>query len=339
MPMIRIAVDAMGGDNAPQVMVQGAVDAVKTLKDIHITLLGPQAVIAPLLPSVFEGSERLTLVDAPDVIGMEESPVMAVRQKPRSTIVMGLLMVRQGEAEAFVSAGSTGAVLAGGMFRLGRIEGIERPALAPVMPGQNKPTVLIDCGANADCKPAYLSQFALMGSLFAEKVLGVAKPEVGLLNIGAEPGKGSELYKNAFDLLSAPQPYRFVGNIEAREVPKGVVDVIVADGFTGNVALKLFEGVASTLMGMIKSELTATFAGKLSGLIGKSAFRQLKHKLDASEVGGAPLLGVQGVVIKAHGNSNARAVFCAIRLARTMAECGLVDLIRQGVGELSGQQH
>lgn len=331
--MIRIAIDAMGGDEAPRVNVEGALLALRAYEDVELTLVGSLAAMKPYLPDSLP--ERLRIIDTPDIIDMHESPVMAVRKKPNASMVRATALVREGEAQGVVSAGSTGAFLACGIFKMGRIQGIDRPALAPVLPGRQKPSLLIDCGANADCKPAFLSQFALMGSVYMEKVMGVKTPDVGLINIGAEETKGSELYKAAHELMSKPQPYHFVGNIESREVPEGVVDVLVCDGFVGNVVLKLIEGSASTLLKMIKDGLMSSFRGKLAGLLAKPAFAGIKKKMDASEVGGAPLLGVDGAMVKAHGNSNSVAIQNAVRQARTMIQGGVVESIRAGLAQMT----
>ena len=220
------------------------------------------------------------------------------------------------------------------MFRIGRIEGIERPALAPVLPAPGRPLMLIDSGANVDCKPEWLVQFGLMGSVYMEKVMGVRAPEVGLINIGVEAEKGDNLTRQTFELMSQGQPYRFAGNIEAREILSGQADVLVCDGFVGNVVLKYTEGMASTMFSMIKDGLMASTRGKLGALLSKPAFRQIKRSMDSTEVGGAPLLGVEGAVVKAHGNSNARAIFCAIRQARKMVEGQVVGIIRREVTNL-----
>lgn len=331
--MIRIAIDAMGGDEAPRINVEGAIRALEAFDDVEITLVGQKDAMSPYLPQALP--DRLKILDTPDVIDMHESPVMAVRRKPDASMVKATMLVREGAADAMLSAGSTGAVLACGMFKLGRIEGIERPALAPVLPGRQKPSLLIDCGANADCKPEYLSQFGLMGSVYMQRVLNVQQPDVGLVNIGAEEGKGNELYKASYELMKQPQPYHFVGNIEAREVPEGVVDVLVCDGFVGNVVLKLIEGSAKTLLRMIKTGLMSSFRGKLAGLLAKPAFATVRKSLDASEVGGAPLLGVDGVMIKAHGNSDANAIYNAARQARIMVSGGVVAQIKEGLTQMT----
>ena len=331
---MKIVVDAMGGDLAPGVNVQGAIDALREFPDVSIVLVGRKDEVRACLGEYADVADRLEIVDAPDVITTDEHPVMALRKKPRSSLVMGMNLVREGQAEAIVSAGSTGAIMAGAMFRIGRIEGIERPALAPVLPAPGRPLMLIDSGANVDCKPEWLVQFGLMGSVYMEKVMGVRAPEVGLINIGVEAEKGDNLTRQTFELMSQGQPYRFAGNVEAREILSGQADVLVCDGFVGNVVLKYTEGMASTMFSMIKDGLMASTRGKLGALLSKPAFRQIKRSMDSTEVGGAPLLGVEGAVVKAHGNSNARAIFCAIRQARKMVEGQVVGIIRREVTNL-----
>ncbi len=323
---MRIILDAMGGDNAPQCTVAGAMEALRANQDLKVTLAGPVKDIEPLLTECDDIRSRILLDDATDIITNHDAPVMAVRQKKNSAQVKGMLAVKNGEADGFVSAGSTGATLAGGMFRLGRIEGVDRPALAPLLPNGKGFFCLIDCGANVDCLPQYLPQFGVMGSAYMRCVRGMEKPRVGLVNIGAEAEKGNELAKNAYPLMEKA-PFHFVGNIEGRDITADMADVVVADGFSGNLILKFMEGVAETLMGIIKKEMYADFRGKLGGLIAKPAFKRVKKTMDYTEVGGAPLLGVKGVVVKAHGSSNAHAIACAIRQAVLMKEKNVVETI------------
>lgn len=332
---MRIIVDAMGGDLAPQVNVQGAIDALREFSDISITLVGQEDAITACMENCEDVKDRLAIVHAPEVITTNEHPVMALRKKPNSSIVVGMNMVRQKEAEAFVSAGSTGALMAGAMFKIGRIEGIDRPALAPVLPAPGRPLLLIDAGANVDCHPEWLVQFGLMGSVYMEKVMGVKAPEVGLINIGEEAEKGDDLTKKTYALMAAEQPYKFIGNVEAREILSGKADVLACDGFVGNVVLKYTEGMASMFFGQVKKSLMTSVRGKIGALLAKPAFKQLKGMMDSTEVGGAPLLGVEGAVIKAHGNSNARAMFCAIRQARKMVEQDVVGITRREVANLT----
>ena len=257
----------------------------------------------------------------------------SVRKKTNSATVKGMLALREGSCDGFVSAGSTGAVLAGGMFRLGRIPGIERPALAPLLPNGKGHFLLIDCGANVDCKPEYLVQFGLMGEAYMRGVMGLEKPRVGLINIGAEAEKGNALVKATYPMMEQA-PYHFVGNVEARDITGDQADVLVADGFSGNLVLKFMEGVAGTLMGIIKKEMLADTRGKIAGLIAKPAFRRVKKTMDYTEVGGAPLLGVQGAVVKAHGSSNGHAFASAIGQCMKMVNGGVVKIIAEGVSKL-----
>ena len=331
---MRIFVDAMGGDNAPQAPVEGTLEALRRFPKLEVTLAGVIPEIEKYLVNCDDVRSRITLLDAPEVITNEESPVMGVRKKKNSATVLGMLQLRDKTVDGFVSAGSTGAVLAGGMFRLGRIPGIERPALAPLMPNGKGHFLLIDCGANVDCKPDYLVQFGMMGTAYMQGVMGMENPRVGLVNIGAEAEKGNALVKEAYPLLEKA-PYNFVGNVEARDVMADVADVLVADGFAGNLILKNTEGVAMALMKIIKQEMMADLTGKIAGLIGKSAFRRVKKLMDYTEVGGAPLLGVQGAVVKAHGSSNAHAFACAIGQVIKMVDGKVVDIIEKGVATLA----
>lgn len=328
--MTHIYLDAMGGDNAPQCTVEGALEALRADQDLKITLGGPLSQLEPLLEDAQDVRDRILLDDAPQIITNHDAPVMAVRQKKESAVVKGMLAVREGLADGFVSAGSTGATLAGGMFRLGRINGVERPALAPLLPNGKGFFCLIDCGANVDCLPQYLPQFGVMGSAYMRCVRGVEKPRVGLVNIGAEAEKGNALSKAAYPLMEKA-PFHFVGNIEGRDITADLADVVVSDGFSGNLILKFMEGVAGTLLGMVKRELLADTRGKIGALISKPAFGRIKKAMDYTEVGGAPLLGVKGVVVKAHGSSNAHAIACAVGQAALMARKGLVQAIEKEI--------
>ncbi|MBE5786628.1 MAG: phosphate acyltransferase PlsX [Clostridiales bacterium] len=334
--MTHIYLDAMGGDNAPNCTVEGAMEALRADKDLKITLGGPVSEIEPLLQDAGDVRDRIALDDAPEIITNHDAPVMAIRQKKNSAQVRGMLMVKEKQADAFVSAGSTGATLAGGMFRLGRIDGVERPALAPLLPNGKGFFCLIDCGANVDCLPQYLPQFGVMGEAYMRCVQGVEKPRVGLVNIGAEAEKGNALVKAAYPLMESA-PFHFVGNIEGRDITADQADVIVCDGFSGNLIMKFMEGVAETLMGIIKSEIYADARGKIGGIIAKPAFRRVKKRMDYTEVGGAPLLGVKGVVIKAHGSSNGHAIASAIKQAALMARKGLVDAIESEIAKQLNQ--
>ena len=327
---MRIFVDAMGGDYAPQAPVEGAVEALRRYPNIEITLAGDLEQVEPLLKDCDDVRGRITLLDAPEVITNHESPVMGVRTKKNSATVQGMLQLKEKQADGFVSAGSTGAVLAGGMFRLGRIEGVERPALAPLLPNGKGYFLLIDCGANVDCKPEYLQQFGVMGDAYMKGVMGLEKPRVGLINIGAESEKGNALVKAVYPLMEQAG-YHFIGNVEARDITGDQADVLVCDGFSGNLILKFMEGVSGTLMGMIKKELMADTRSKIGALISKPAFRRVKKAMDYTEVGGAPLLGVRGAVVKAHGSSNAHAFSCAIGQCVKMIDGHVVDIIEKGM--------
>ena len=339
--MMKIVVDAMGGDFAPKVNVDGAIDALREYKDMEIVLVGPQELVEKTIGEYADQQaaasvrDRLTVVDAPEVITTEEHPVMALRRKKNSTFCVGMDMVRRKEAQAFVSAGSTGALMAGAMFKIGRIKGIDRPALATLLPVPERPMLMVDAGANVDCKPGWIVQFAMMGSVYMQRVMGVETPDVGLLNIGVEDAKGNEQTQAACALMRKEQPFKFIGSVEARDALAGQCDVLATDGFAGNVLLKNTEGVISMLFKLLKNGLISSTKGKIAALLAKDTFKQLKGSFDSTEVGGAPLLGVEGAVIKAHGNSNARAIFCAIRQAKIMLDNDVVELIREGVGKLN----
>lgn len=333
---MKIFIDAMGGDYAPQAPVEGTIEALRRFPELEVVLAGAIPEIEKYLVNCDDVCSRIELLDAPEVITNDESPVMGVRRKTNSATVKGMLALRDKTVDGFVSAGSTGAVLAGGMFRLGRIPGIERPALAPLMPNGKSHFLLIDCGANVDCKPEYLVQFGMMGTAYMQGVMGLKKPRVGLVNIGAESEKGNALVKATYPMMETA-PYNFVGNVEARDVMADTADVLVADGFSGNLILKNTEGVATALLNIIKQGMMADTRGKLAGLIGKPAFRRVKKVMDYTEVGGAPLLGVQGAVVKAHGSSNAHAFSCAIGQVIKMIDGKVVEIIEKGVETLLPQ--
>ena len=317
MQLIHLFVDATGGDHAPEAPVKGSIDALRRDPNLKISIAGILDEIQPLLLGADDVMDRITLIDAPDLISNHDAPAMAIRQKKKSPIVMGMLSVRQGETDGFVSAGSTGAVLVGGMLRLGRIPGIERPALAPLLPNGKGHFLLIDCGANVDCKPEYLQQFGVMGNAYMQQIKQMASPRIGLINVGEDVEKGNQLTKDTFPLMQESK-FNFVGNVEARYITADKADVLVCDGFDGNIILKFMEGVASTILGMVKEELLADTRSKNGGLLAKPAFRRVKKAMDYTEIGGAPLLGVQGAVVKAHGSCNAYAFASAIRQASTM---------------------
>ena len=330
-----IALDAMGGDQAPDAIVAGAVAALRRFGDIRVLLAGPEERLRGLLADAGDVMDRLGFLPADDVIQMDESPMLAVRKKVNSSMVQAMLAVREGRAGAVVSAGNTGAVLAGGMLRIGRIPGIERPALAPVIPGAKKPFLLIDAGANVDCQPRYLEQFGLMGSVYMRSVMGVQRPAVGLVNIGTEAEKGNKLTKETYQLMQAQTSYYFAGNAEARDIPTGDFDVVVADGFDGNIILKYTEGIVSAMMGMLKANLMASKVSKVGAALSRPAFRKFKRSMDYNAYGGAPLLGVEGAVVKAHGASGETAIMNALRQARQMLAEDVSGKIREGLKGLS----
>ncbi|MCI8609298.1 MAG: phosphate acyltransferase PlsX [Firmicutes bacterium] len=330
---MRIILDGMGGDNAPAAVVEGAVLASKeTNHEIHI--IGQQEQIEEELKKYKYDADKISVIDAREVITNDEAPVRAVRSKKDSSIVRGLNMVRSGEGDVFVSAGSTGALLAGGLFILGRIQGIDRPALACIYPIVGGiPSLLVDAGANSECKPNNLLEFGIMGNIYMEKVLNRPEPKVGLVNIGAEAAKGSTLTKAAYDLLEHSD-MNFIGNVEARDVPMGVCDVIVTDGFTGNVVLKLTEGLAWNILQNIKKKFTDGAKAKLGAALLLDKMNELKKEFDYSEYGGAPILGVKGPVVKMHGSSNANAVKNTILKAIPYASENVVGIIQNSVLEI-----
>lgn len=301
----RVVLDAMGGDNAPSAPVQGAVDAVNARNDIKVLLAGQEDVIREELNKYTYPEEQIEIVPATEVIEMAEPPVVAIRKKKDSSIVVGMNLVKNGEADAFVSAGSSGAILVGGQLIVGRIQGIKRPPLAPLIPTKKGVSLLIDCGANVDARAEHLVQFAQMGSLYMENVVGIKNPRVALVNIGAEDEKGNALVKDTLPLLRECGDINFVGSIESRDIPQGDADVIVCEAFTGNVILKLYEGLSSTLISVIKQGLKSTFRSKIGAALALPALKKTLKAFDASEYGGAPLLGLNGLVVKTHGSSKA----------------------------------
>lgn len=330
-----IALDGMGGDHAPDVVVEGAVLAAREL-GVRVLLVGPQRELETKLGQTGAGLP-IEVVNATQVIEMDEHPANAVRQKPDSSMVVGVKLVRQGRAQAFVSAGNTGAVMAAGLFELRRIRGVDRPALAAVFPTRKGGTLVIDVGANADCKPEYLAQFGLMGSVYMERVFGVRTPRVGLLSNGEEETKGSALVQAAHPLLRG-LPITFVGNVEGKEIPSGDVDVVVCDGFAGNVVLKLAEGMASTITGMIREEINASLISKLFAVGVLPAFKRVRKRLDYAEYGGAPLLGLNGICIVAHGRSNALAIKNAVRVASQAVQHDVVANIAKGLADTASAE-
>ncbi|SDM02391.1 phosphate acyltransferase PlsX [Bacillus sp. OK048] len=321
---MRLAIDAMGGDHAPKEIVIGAMKAVKAFSDIHITLVGDEAKIKEYLTN----QERISILHTTEVILGTDEPVRAVRRKKTASMVLAAQQVADGKADACISAGNTGALMAAGLFVVGRIEGIDRPALSPTLPTiGGAGFLLLDVGANVDAKAEHLLQYAIMGSIYSEKVRGVVNPRIGLLNIGTEEKKGNELTKQTFELLKTAN-INFVGNVEARDLLEGVADVVVTDGFTGNMVLKTVEGTAMSMFKMLKSTLMSSLKSKLAAAVLKPEFITLKNTLDYSEYGGAGLFGLKAPVIKAHGSSNGQSIFSAIRQTREMVEKDVVGLIK-----------
>lgn len=322
---MRIALDAMGGDYAPEQVVLGALEAA-AMYGCEILLVGDDKELARILKDHPKNS-LLDIVPCSQVIGMEETPTDAVRQKPDSSIVVGARLVKEKKADALVSAGSTGAAMVASLLEMKRIKGVERPAISTLLPTRKGACLIVDVGANVDCRPSHLFQFGVMGSIYAQCVLGVVQPRVGLLNMGEEPGKGTEAVKKAHELLQNSS-LNFVGNIEGRDIPRGDTDVVVCDGFVGNIVLKLAEGLGDALFGMLKEEFTKNALAKAGALLLRSGFKGVKKRIDYTEYGGAPLLGLKGISIIAHGKSNAKAIRNAIRVAKESVESSLVETLR-----------
>lgn len=303
-----VAVDAMGGDNAPTEIVKGAIDAVNSCEDIEVILVGMEDVVNQELSKYEYNKDKIEVVNATEVIQTEEPPVNAIRRKKDSSIVVAMNLVKNNQADAFVSAGSSGAVLVGGQLIVGRIKGIERPPLAPLIPTKDGVALLIDCGANVDARPSHLVQFAKMGSIYMENIVGVKNPRVAIVNIGAEEEKGNALVKETFPLLKNCPDINFIGSIEARDIPSGYADVIVSEAFVGNVILKLYEGVGNTLIAKVKEGLMSSLRTKIGALLIKPALKKTLKSFQTDEYGGAPLLGLNGLVVKTHGSSKAKEV-------------------------------
>ena len=328
-----VVVDGMGGDFSPNVVVEGCIAAIKEY-DINILITGREDLISEELKKHTYDTNKIKVINATEVINTNEHPVMALKRKKDSSLVKALNLVKNGEADAVISAGSTGAFLAGCTLIVGRIKGIDRPALAPIIPGKKMPFMIIDCGANAECKPNYLLQFGLMGKIYFENILNVVNPSVGLVNIGSEEEKGNELSKATFKLLKESN-LNFVGNVEAREIPTGDVNIIVCDGFTGNVILKLYEGTVATIFDLLKTSIMSSFRTKIGGLLLKPVFKKFKKDFDYKEYGGAAFLGVNGICIKAHGSSDAKAFKNAIKQATIFYENKVVDKLKLEIEKLS----
>lgn len=326
---MKIVVDAFGGDNAPLEIIKGSVLAKKEA-DLEIVLVGSEEIIRQVSAENGIDISCIEIIDAPEVFSMEDKPTEIIKSKKNTSLAVALQTVADGKGDAFVSAGSTGAIVAGGTFIVKRIKGVKRAALGSVIPAKNKNFLLMDVGANADCRAEMLAQFAVMADAYLENALGVENPEIALLNIGTEETKGGEMQLEAYSLMKNLD-INFVGNVEAREVPKGVCDAVITDGFTGNIALKLYEGVSLTLFSMLKGALYKNLKTKLAALVLKKDLYEIKKKSDYSEVGGAPLLGVKKPVIKAHGSSNAKAIKNAIILANNFAKNGVIEKIEKGL--------
>lgn len=301
--MVNVAVDAMGGDNAPVEIIKGAVEAINEDKRVKVFLVGREPVITEELVKYTYDPAQLEIVHTEEVIETAEPPVMAIRRKKDSSIVKGMYLVKDGTCEAFVSAGSTGAVLVGGQVIVGRIKGVERPPLAPLIPTEKGVSLLLDCGANVDARSSHLVQFAKMGSVYMESVMGVKNPKVGIVNIGAEEEKGNALVKETFPLLKNCPEINFIGSVEARDIPTGMADVIVCEAFVGNVVLKMYEGVGAALIKKVKSGMMTSLRSKIGALLVKPALKKTLKSFDTEEYGGAPLLGLNGLVVKTHGSS------------------------------------
>ena len=323
--MVNVAVDAMGGDNAPVEIVKGAIEAVNTNKEIKIFLVGKEVVIKEELAQYTYDISQVEIVHASEVIETAEPPVMAIRKKKDSSIVKALYMVKDGTCDAFVSSGSTGAVLVGGQVIVGRIGGVERPPLAPLIPTENGVSLLIDCGANVDARPSHLVQFAKMGSIYMESIMGVKNPRVGIVNNGAEEEKGNALVKETFPLLKNCPDINFIGSVEARDIPAGVADVVVCEAFVGNVILKLYEGVGATLIKKVKSGMMTSLRSKMGAFLVKPALKETLKSFDVQEYGGAPLLGLSGLVVKTHGSAT------AVEIKNSILQC--LDFKSQQINE------
>ena len=321
----RVALDAMGGDNAPGEIVKGAVEAVQRRDDIKILLTGKEEVLKKELSAYTYPKEQIEIINATEVIETAEPPVKAIRGKKDSSIVVAMKMVKKGEADAFVSAGSSGAVL------VGRIKGVERPPLAPLIPTLKGVSLLIDCGANVDARPSHLVQFARMGSIYMESVMGKKNPTVGIVNIGAEEEKGNALVKETFPLLKECSDINFIGSVEARDIPYGAADVIVCEAFAGNIILKLYEGVAGGLMKKVKEGMMSSLRSKIGALLVKPALKKVLKDFDTSNHGGAPLLGLNGLVVKTHGSSKSTEICNSIIQCVTFKEQKINEKIREAI--------
>ena len=331
--LVRVAVDAMGGDNAPFVTVKGAVDAVKESKELKVFLVGQQAAVESELSKYDYDKDRIEIVDATEVIEMAEPPVMAIRKKKDSSIVKAMYMVNHGEADAYVSAGSTGATLVGGQVIVGRLKGVDRAPLAPLIPTEKGVSLLIDCGANVDARANHLVQFAKMGTVYMENIMGIKNPTVAIVNIGAEEEKGNALVKETFPLLKNCPDINFIGSIEARDIPAGGADIIVCEAFTGNVILKMYEGVAKSLVHVIKKGLMSNLKTKIGALLIKDDLKKCLANYSLDQHGGAPMLGLKGLVVKTHGSANEIEVKNSILQCVTFTEQKISEKISAKISD------
>lgn len=329
--MIKVAVDAMGGDNAPLEIVKGAVEAVNENEKIKVYLVGAENLIKAELSKYSYKAEQVEIINATEIIETAEPPVMAIRKKKDSSIVKALQLVKNGECDAYVSAGSTGATLVGGQVIVGRLKGVERPPLAPLIPTEKGAALLIDCGANVDARPSHLVQFAKMGSVYMESVMKIKNPRVAIVNIGAEEDKGNTLVKETFPLLKNCPDINFMGSIEARDIPAGYADVIVCEAFVGNVILKLYEGVGGTLIKKVKAGMMTSLRSKIGALLVKPALKETLKTFDLEQYGGAPLLGLKGLVVKTHGSSKAVEIKNSVLQCVTFKEQKINDKIKEKI--------
>ncbi|MDE6882314.1 MAG: phosphate acyltransferase PlsX [Lachnospiraceae bacterium] len=338
---IKVAVDAMGGDNAPQEIVKGAVEAVNESSKVKVYLVGVKEAVERELSGHTYPKEQIEVVPASEIIETAEPPVMAIRKKKDSSLVKALNLVKDGTCDAYVSAGSTGATLVGGQVIVGRIKGVERPPLAPLIPTAAGCSLLIDCGANVDARPSHLVQFAKMGSVYMEHVMGIKNPKVGIVNIGAEEEKGNALVKETFPLLKNCPDINFIGSVEARDIPAGAADVVVCEAFTGNVILKTYEGVGATLISKVKEGMMTSLRSKIGALLVKPALKQTLKAFDLEQYGGAPMLGLKGLVVKTHGSSKSIEIKNSILQCITFTEQQISEKIKQMLqadGIVSGEK-
>lgn len=328
---VNVAVDAMGGDNAPKEIVKGAIEAINENSKVKVYLVGKEDVLKAELAGYTYSDEQLIIVPANEIIENAEPPVMAIRKKKDSSIVKALYMVKDGTCDAYVSAGSTGATLVGGQIIVGRIKGVERPPLAPLIPTENGCSLLIDCGANVDARPSHLVQFAKMGSIYMESIMGVKNPKVAIVNIGAEEDKGNALVKETFPLLKNCPDINFIGNIEARDIPAGMADVVVCEAFVGNVILKTYEGVGAVLIKKVKAGMMTTLRSKIGALLVKPALKNTLKAFDLEQYGGAPMLGLNGLVVKTHGSSKSVEIKNSILQCVTFKEQKINEKIKEKI--------